>query len=90
MATGQSVLEQLSEAQGLYISGAYSLARDRFTQIIQSNANSYEAFLYRAHSNIKLNALEDAVKDAEAAINLNSNRSEALLVKGKPDDGSRI
>jgi suppressor of G2 allele of SKP1 len=77
-----SVLEQLSEAQGLYISGAYSLARDRFTQIIQSNADSYEAFLYRAHSNIKLNNLEDAVKDAEAAIKLNSNRSEALLVKG--------
>jgi len=80
MAT--SVVEQISEAQGLYISGAYSLARDRLTQILESNANNYEALLYRAHANIKLNALEDAVKDADTAINVNSNRSEALLVKG--------
>jgi tetratricopeptide (TPR) repeat protein len=80
MAT--TVFEQISEAQGLYISGAYSLARDRLTQILESNANSYEALLYRAHANIKLNALEEAIKDADAAVNVNSNRSEALLVKG--------
>jgi len=80
MAT--TVFEQISEAQGLYISGAYSLARDRLTQILESNANNYEALLYRAHANLKLNALEDAIKDADAAIQVNSNRSEALLVKG--------
>jgi len=80
MAT--TVFEQISEAQGLYISGAYSLARDRLTQILESNANNYEALLYRAHANLKLNALEDAIKDADGAIQVNSNRSEALLVKG--------
>lgn len=80
--SNQNYLEQLAQAQGLYITGLYPLAREEFTKVLASNPNNYDALVYRAYTNVKLNSFADALKDAEAAVSINSNKSEGLLVKG--------
>jgi len=82
--SNQSALEQLAQAQGLYITGLYPLAKEEFTKVLTSDPNNFEALVFRAYTHIKLNSFADALKDAEAAVNLNSNKSEGLIVKGNP------
>jgi tetratricopeptide (TPR) repeat protein len=83
MEAEQTFLEQLVQAQGFYITGIFTLAKEKFTHILQTHPKNYEAFLYRGYTNLRLNHLEEALKDAEAAIAVNSNRYEGLLLKGR-------
>ena len=74
MDSEPNFLEQLVEAQTLYITGVYGLAREKLTKALQTNSNNYDGLLVRGYTNLKLNNLEDALNDAEAAVNANSKQ----------------
>jgi suppressor of G2 allele of SKP1 len=82
MSLESSVLEQLVEAQSFAIQGLYPLAKERLSEILKTNPNVFQALVSRGHVNLKLFSSGEALEDANAALKLDSNRLDGLLLKG--------
>ncbi|CAF0908742.1 unnamed protein product [Brachionus calyciflorus] len=75
------------EANELLLNDQYELALKTFSDAIEKNDKSntsqlYTSFIGRSQANIKLEKYNEALKDAESAIETNSNDSRAYLKKG--------
>jgi len=74
-------LEKLNKAYHLYVTEQYSVALPRFTAIINTSP-TYEAYIGRAATLIKLNRIDEALQDSGLAISQDDTRYEAYYYKG--------
>jgi len=75
-------LEQLVQAQAIYMAGYYELAHQNFSVLLESNGGNYTLVIDHAYASLKLGYYDQVLADAERAISLDSNRYEGLLLKG--------
>ncbi|KAL8616757.1 hypothetical protein ACOMHN_017794 [Nucella lapillus] len=72
----------LSKANDEYISENYQRAVELYTEAVSQDPNSEEAWVNRAQAHLKLNHYQDAVKDCDKTLVLNSRNVKAYLRKG--------
>jgi tetratricopeptide (TPR) repeat protein len=74
-------LEKLNKAYHLYVTEQYSVALPRFNALITTSP-TYEAYIGKAATLIKLNRIDEAMQDSGHAISKDESRYEGYYYKG--------